>query len=180
MTSSALDRTVADQPDFHIVTRSGVRLRLRSIDASDGTELNKLLGSLRSEDLRFRFLVSQNEPNAADIGRLLMVDHRRTEHVLAIDEQTSQPVASLMIAADPEMRTAEVAIAVASGARNRGIGWALLRHAADLARARGIKTLRSIESRANLDALVVERTLGFRCSTVEGDPALVMVEADLA
>lgn len=180
MTSSALDRTVAERPDFHLITRSGVRLRLRQVRADDGAGLKKLLGSLTPEDLRFRFLVSQNEPDAAQIGRLLTVDHRRTEHVLAIDELTCQPVASLMIVADPQMQTAEVAIAIASGARSRGIGWALLRHAADLARARGIKKLRSIESRANHDALEVEHTLGFRSSTVEDDPALVMVEADLA
>ena len=180
MNATALDLTLAEPPRGCVVTRDGVRLRLHPAEPEDGAALGELLASLPPEDVRFRFLSSQKEPGLEQIGKLTTVDHRRTEHVLAIDEVTHQPVASLVIAADPAMEAAEVAIAVAPGARGRGIGWALLKHARDLARARGIKTLRSIEDRANHDALEFERALGFRARPVEGEPSLVMVEADLA
>jgi len=177
---SELDRTVAGQAEAHVVTRSGVRLVLRPVSPDDGDNLRKLLACMTPSDLRFRFLASQKEPDEAALAQLLAVDHRRTEHLLAFDVRTGEPVASLMIAADAEMETAEVAIAVASGARNRGIGWALLRHAATLAKARGIKRLQAIESRENHDALEVERALGFETRAIDGDPTVVLLEADLA
>jgi GNAT superfamily N-acetyltransferase len=180
MTATALDLTLAERPGVRLVTRDGVRLRLHPAEPLDGAALGDLLGSLRSEDVRFRFLASQKEPDSGRIGQMVTFDHRHTEHVLAIDEATSQPVASLVLAADPQMQTAEVAITVAPGARGRGIGWALLKHAVDLARGRGLKKLSSIECRANHDALDVERSLGFVCKPVDGEPDLVMVEADLA
>jgi GNAT superfamily N-acetyltransferase len=180
MNSTALDSTLAERPGFRLVTRDGVRLRLHPAEPVDGTALGDLLASLTPEDVRFRFLLSREEPDAEQVGDLVTVDHRRTEHLLAIDEVTHRPVASLMIAADPQMETAEVAVAVAPGARGRGIGWALLNHAADLARERGIKKLRSVESRANHDALEIEEALGFRAHPVAGDPSLVMLETDLA
>lgn len=179
MNTTALDRTVAEPPNYHLMTRTGVRLMLRAVEPGNAAALNTLLGALTQEDMRFRFLVSQNAPDTALVGRLATVDHRRTEHVVAFDERSRQPVASLMIAADLDMQSAEVAIAVASGARGRGIGWTLLNHAADLARMRGIKTLRSVENRANHDALEVEQQLGFVAKSIEGEPGLVMVEAHL-
>lgn len=177
--SPALACAVAEPPNVRLVTSAGVHLRLQPVGTYESAALHRLLGSLSHEDLRFRFLVS-HRPDPAQISELVRVDHRRTEHILAIDEWSRRPVASLLMAADPQMRTAEVAIVVASGACDRGIGWALLKHAADLARSRGIETLRSIESRANHDALEVERAPGFVAKPVEGDPALVMLEAALA
>lgn len=180
MNTTALDRTLAERPGVRLVTRDGIRLRLHPADPVDGAALGDLLASLGPEDIRFRFHVSRKEPDPEQVGELVSVDHRRTEHVLAIDEVTQRPVASLMLAADPQMHTAEVAIAVSAGARGRGIGWTLLRHAAELARERGFRKLRSVESRANYDALEVEEALGFHAQALPDDPSLVMVEADLA
>jgi acetyltransferase len=59
------------------------------------------------------------------------------------------------------------------------VGWSLLNHAVDLAKKRGVKRLRSIESRANREAIDVERTLGFTSSDYEGDATLALLEIDL-
>ena len=179
MSSTSLDRTLAEQGGPYLLTRGGARLRLRPATADDGPLLAGLFSRLRPEDLRFRFLDTRKLPAAQDFGAMLEVDHRRSEHVLAFDTGTGELVASLMVVADARMETAEVTIAVAEEWKGRGVGWSLLRHAADLAFIRGIKTLRSIESRANHDALEVERALGFHTREFEGDPSLVLVEADL-
>ena len=76
--------------------------------------------------------------------------------------------------------SAEVAIAVAGAWKDRGIGWTLLRHATDLALIRGVRKLRCIESLSNHDALEVERTLGFHARAIDGEPGLLLVEAELA
>lgn len=179
MISTALDATLAERPGVRLTTRGGMRLRLHPAEPADGVAVGDLLSALSAEELRFRFLVTRKAPDAAQLAELTGVDHRRTEHVLAIDEASGRPVASLMIAADAAMENAEVAVAVAHEARGKGIGWALLRHAADLARERGIRTLRSVESRANRDAIELEEALGFHCRMVEDEPGLVSLEAEL-
>ena len=64
--------------------------------------------------------------------------------------------------------------------RNRGLGWSLLQHVAHYAKARGLKRLHSVESRANRAAIELEREMGFQVRPFEGDSTLVIVEADLA
>ena len=118
--------------------------------------------------------------SAEEIVAILEVDHRHSEHILAFDTATGELIATLLLLADSGMESAEVTVSVAADWKGRGIGWTLLRHASDLAQSRGVKKLRSVESRANHDALEVERALGFHAQPVEGDPSLVQVEMDLA
>lgn len=180
MTTHLPDRTLAEPKSCYLTTRSGTSLRLRTVQPSDGPDLLKLFERVSPEERRFRFLDTRAAPSAGEMAALLEPDHRRKEHVLAFETSTGEPVASLMIAADESMAGAEVAIMVASDRKGRGIGHALLRHALDRARQRGIGRLRSIEDRANRGALEVERTLGFELHEIEGEPTLVLAEAELA
>jgi GNAT superfamily N-acetyltransferase len=179
MSTTSLDQTLRE-PGTYLITRSGTALRVRPVCLHDGPLLAEFFSRLTPEDLRFRFLDTRKVPRSTDIAAMLEVDHRRSEHLLAFDTCTGGLVATLMLVADPAMDTAEVAIAVASEWKGKGIGWALLRHASDLAFLRGIRTLRCIESRSNHDALEVEHALGFRARDVDGDSGLVLVEAQLA
>lgn len=180
MPSPPPDPTIADQSGIALSTRSGTRLRLRPATLDDGPLVADLFARLSPESLRFRFLDSRRQLTPADIAAMIGVDHRHSEHILAFDADTGKLVASMMLVADERMESAEVAIAVAEEARGRGIGWSLLKHAADLARERGIRWLRSVESSANHDALEVEHALGFRARVYDGEPGQVIVEADLA
>ena len=180
MTTQLPDRTLAEFEGCYLTTASGASLRLRSIEPSDGPALLALFARVAPEERRFRFLDTRTAPSGAELAALLEPDHRRKEHMLAFETSSGEPVASLMLAVDEGMARAEVAIMVASDRRGRGIGHALLRHAIDQARARGIGRLRSIEHRANQGALDVERTLGFELHEIEGEPTLVMAEAELA
>jgi GNAT superfamily N-acetyltransferase len=180
MTSTWLDRTLAYEPGNYLITRDHAQLRLRPVTPRDGPLLGRFFARLSPEDLRFRFLDSRQQPTPAEIAAMVEVDHRRGEHVLAFDTGTGDLVATLLLMADPDMETADVTICIAGNRKGQGIGWTLLRHACDLANARGIKKLRSIESRDNHDALEIERALSFHALPVAGEPNLVMVEADIA
>lgn len=180
MSSTSLDRTLAETDGRYLITGGGARLRLRPVTPDDGPLLAAFSSRLTHEDLRFRFLDTRKQPNAADIAALIEVDHRRAEHLLAFDTATGELVATLLIGADPGMDVADVTIAVASAWKGRGIGWTLLRHASHIAFVRGIRKLRSVESRDNHDALEVERALGFSARAIDGEPGLVLVEVDLA
>ena len=47
------------------------------------------------------------------------------------------------------------------------------------AKRRGVKTLQSIESRSNHQAIELEREMGFTARTLDDDPTLVVLEAKL-
>lgn len=179
MSSNSLDCTIAEPRSHYLLTQGGVRLRLRAVTLDDGRLLEDFFAALSPEDMRFRFLDTRRQPNSSDIAAMIQIDHRRGEHVLAFDAASGQLTASMMVLADARMEAAEVAIAVAGSWRGRGIGWTLLQYASDLAFIRGLKKLQSVESRDNHDALAIERALGFRAKELDGDPGLVLVEADL-
>lgn len=179
MTSRSLDPTLSEAGGVTLATRGGLALKLRPVTDDDAPAVATLFNGLSPDDMRFRFLSAQHHLSSTQLAGLIGVDHRHSEHLLAFDSATAQLVASLMIVADEHMDTAEVAIAVRPDYKGRGIGWTLLKHAAELARERGIRHLRSIESRANHQAIEVERALGFSTSDFDDDATLVLVEAQL-
>lgn len=176
---NAPDTTLSEATETRLRTRSGVDLLVRPVADTDIDIVDRFFDGLTADDMQFRFLSGQSHLSSAQLAAMMGVDHRHREHLLAFDAATSALVASVLIAADDPFVVAEVAISVAPAYKTRGVGWTLLNHAVDLARARGLKTLRSIESRANRGAMEVERTLGFKASDYDGDPTLALLELDL-
>jgi len=58
---------------------------------------------------------------------------------------------------------------------HHGIGWELLAHIARYADTKGLRSLESIESRDNHEAIELERDMGFVISDYPGDSTLVLV-----
>lgn len=162
-----------------LVTRSGLELIVRPAAAADEPALTALFESVTLEDLRFRFLSAVQHVGHYQVAAMLSVDHARSETYLAFERESGRLVATAMLAADPELATAEVAISVHRDYKERGIGWTLLEHVARVARAKGIAKLQSIESRDNHAAIELERDMGFAARAYPGDATLVLVEAKL-
>lgn len=179
MNTTSPDLTLAEPIGNYLITRDGAQLRLRPAADMDGKILADFFAKLSPEDVRYRFLDARKWPNEDQITAMLEVDHRRIEHLLAFDTGTGELIASLMMVADAQMETAELAIAVSSAWKGRGIGWTLLRHARELAFMRGVKTLRCIEDRSHCEAIEVEHALGFHQRDIEGEPTLVLLEAEV-
>ena len=84
-----------------------------------------------------------------------------------------------MLACDDAMEIGEVAIAIRSDYKGKGISWDLLAHIAAYAKAKGLTTIQSIESRDNHAAIDMERQMGFVASPYPDDPVLVLVQRHL-
>jgi len=179
MTGTAIEPTLATDPSATLTTRSGLVLEVRPVHADDTLLLTRFFEHVSPEDLRFRFLSAMLHPSAEQIAAMVQVDHWSSEHLLVFDVANDELVASAMMVADKGMHVAEVAISVAADSKGQGIGWTMLKHCADVARARQIGKLQSIESRANHAAIEVEQALGFKAKAYEGDPGLVLIEAEL-
>jgi acetyltransferase len=77
------------------------------------------------------------------------------------------------------MARAEVAIAVRSDFKHKGVGWTLLDHVAAYAAARGIGAIESIECRDNREAISLEKEMGFTATSCPGDATLVLLRKSL-
>lgn len=162
-----------------LATRSGFSFQVRTAVPEDEAALGAFFTHVAHEDLRFRFLTALNKVGHELLEMMTRVDHDRTENFLAIDPDGQTIIATAMIAADERRERAEVALSIRADYKKRGVSWTLLEHVARWARKRGFKSLESIESRENHQAIELEREMGFRAESYPGDATLILLRADL-
>lgn len=162
-----------------LTTRTGLKLKVRPASLEDQETLVDFFGRVTASDLRFRFLSSLKAVGSDMAHELVDVDHTRTENLLAFDSKDGSLAATAMVAADEEGDGAEVAVAVRSDMKGHGVGWAMLKHACDYAKARGIKRLHSVESCDNQSAISLEREMGFTARPCPDDMSLTILSKDL-
>jgi GNAT superfamily N-acetyltransferase len=158
-----------------LMTRTGFEFRVRQAEPEDDGTIKEFFGHVSRADLRFRFLSAVQTVSPAQVSMLAHPDHQFSESFLAFTADGSMMIATGMLACDTEFDRGEVAIAIRADHKRRGVGWELLAHIARVAEAKGLKTLESIESRDNHDAIELERDMGFIAREYPGDPTLVLV-----
>ncbi len=163
-----------------LTTRDGCVFHVRPASPADEPALAEFFEHVDKEDLRFRFLSAIHKVGHDQLRALVTVDHEHIENFLAFDPATGRIVATAMLAADESLTRAEVAVAIRADFKRRGISWTLLDHVAAFARAKGIATLESIESRDNHQAIELERERGWIASACPGDPASMMLRMTLS
>ena len=178
---SNIQTPLLKQWSAELTTRTGLRLYVRPVTTEDDDLVDSFFASVSHDDLRFRFLTPLARPSTSLLEALINVDHVRTEDFLVFTDVNGNKelIASAMLAADPSMERAEVAIAVRPEYKQRGVGWTLLDFVARDAKARGIKTLESVECRDNLAAIALEKEMGFTASPYPGDATLTLVRKSL-
>jgi GNAT superfamily N-acetyltransferase len=162
-----------------LTTRCHFTFSVRPVERDDEAALSDFFAHVDREDLRFRFLSGLNHVDHARIAAMTDIDHDRVENFLAFDPDDGSIIASAMLATDERGEKAEVAMAVRADYKNRGVSWTLLDYVARQAKARGIKTLESIESRDHHAAIELEREMGFTAVACPGDATLIFLRADL-
>jgi N-acetylglutamate synthase-like GNAT family acetyltransferase len=163
-----------------LTTRDGYVFHVRPASPADEPALGEFFEHVHKEDLRFRFLSAIHKVGHDQLRALVTVDHEHTENFLAFDPATNRIVATAMLAADESLTRAEVAIAIRTDFKRRGVSWTLLDHVAAFARAKGITMLESIESRDNHQAIDLERERGWVASACLGDPTSMMLRMTLS
>ena len=147
------------QWEAELTTRSGVALYVRPVRPDDESALAEMFAAVTLEDLRFRFLSGVSTVGHDRLVPMTQVDYRRTINFLAFAGE--QLVASAMLASDPDGERAELALAVRADFKGKGVSWTLVDHVMRYARAKGIGTVESVESRDNHAAIALEREAGF-------------------
>ncbi len=162
-----------------LTTRTGLRFYVRTAVFQDAETIREFFGHVTPADLRFRFLSAMTEIGADQIRMLTHPNHADAESLLAFTEDGSMMIATAMLTCDQALDRGEVAITIRDDHKRRGVGWTLLAHIARIAETKGLKTLESIESRDNHEAIELEHEMGFIASAYPGDPTLVLISRSL-
>jgi len=132
---------MAPQPHRLTVTlRDGARITLRPLAGNDRPRVAASFARLSEESRYRRFFTTKNELSEADLDRLLDVDHRDHEAIVAIDPETDQLVGvARYVRLTEDGEVAEVAVTVADDWQGRGLGRALLDRLTYRARQEGVR-----------------------------------------
>lgn len=175
-----MNTTKRTMPSTELTTRTGFRFSVRPAEPSDEAALAEFFEHVTADDLRFRFLTGLKTVGHDRLFDMTHVDHRQTENFLAFVDGEAEIIATAMLACDGAMEVGEVAIATRSDYKAKGVSWDMLAHVAQAAEAKGLRTLQSIETRDNHQAIEMEQQMGFVASTYPDDPTLVLVQRHFA
>jgi len=157
-------------------TRTGVELTITPARADDRDALERFFERVTPEDLYFRFLSGIRKVDDSRIDAMLRDDDDYSIDFLALDSDNGEILATAMLVADRDFDSAEFAMCTREDAKNKGISWVLLDHAANYAAAMGVRRIYSLQSASQTDALQLEREMGFTVRTNPGDPVHMLVE----
>ena len=150
-------------PRWNECLRDGTPVLVRPLTEADAPGEREFLESLSSESRRFRFLGQIGHPTEEMIRRLTHVESPRDIAFAAIagagDEQRIVGVSRYGGSADGS--ECEIAVTVRDDWQHRGVGTLLLAHLLQVAKARGIKRVWSIDSASNARMDELARYFGF-------------------
>ncbi len=128
----------------------GRPLRLRPLDPDDGDRLRRLGRRLSPQTVYRRFL-SPLPSCEWMLPRLLDVDHRDREAIVALQGDEIVGVARYVV--QPDAAAADIAVVVADDWQRHGVGMLLMRRLARLARRRGVRSFTGDIAGENVAAL---------------------------
>ena len=152
----------------------GKRIALRLLEPDDSNLIRRFYWRLSQDSVYRRFMGPVVPPADALIRRLVDVDHRKRDALIALDARGIAGVARY--AAFPGEDMYDVAVVVADDWQGKGLGRLLMRRLAHIARLRGISSFHATMFGDNHRALALVRSLSPR-ATFQFDAG--EVEADI-
>jgi acetyltransferase len=156
------------------------RIFVRPVRPEDEPLVRAFFEKVTPEDLRLRFFAPVKELSAAFIARLTQLDYGRANAFVAIDEATGEMIGGVRLHADANYETGEFAILLRSDLKGRGLGWKLMQHIIDYARAEGLKRIQGQILRENTVMIRMCKELGFVVQDDPDDPNLCVATFALA
>jgi acetyltransferase len=151
------------QYEMETVTKGGMEIFLRPIKPEDASLLVEFFHSLSPTSIYYRFFTRLRELPLSMLTRFTQIDYDRDIVLVAI-KQTSggeRILGVVRLMSDPDVTSAEFAIAVGDAWQKEGIGAALLEHSIHIAKERGIQFIWGVVLAENKGMLALARSHGF-------------------
>ncbi|HXF86970.1 MAG TPA: bifunctional acetate--CoA ligase family protein/GNAT family N-acetyltransferase [Xanthobacteraceae bacterium] len=156
----------------HIVLADNWRVFVRPVRPEDEALVRAFFEKVTPDDLRLRFFAPVKELSTAFVVRLTQLDYARANAFVAIDEATGEMIGGVRLHADANYETGEFAILLRSDLKGRGLGWKLMQHIIDYARAEGLRRIQGQILRENTVMIRMCKELGFVVADDPDDPNL--------
>jgi GNAT superfamily N-acetyltransferase len=161
--------------------RDGSRVLIRPIRGEDAALERRFIETLSPQSRRFRFLGGLKAPSAALLEQLTHPDvqHEAAFVALVADGAEKREIGVARFSARPDGLACECAVVVSDDWQQRGIATLLMRHLIDLARARGIECMYSVDAADNAAMRDLAAHLGFVRKPDPDDATQVLHALDL-
>ncbi|TPJ54749.1 bifunctional acetate--CoA ligase family protein/GNAT family N-acetyltransferase [Mesorhizobium sp. B2-6-4] len=147
--------------------------KVRPIKPADIALYPEFLARISPDDLRLRFLSPHKSFSDQMLKRLTQLDYDRNMAFVALETSTGAPAGISRLSCDPDHIVAEYALLVRTDLQSHGLGWELLRHLVNYAKADGIDRIEGIMLGENTRMLVMCREFGFSIRHHPSEPGLV-------
>ncbi|MEX0957165.1 MAG: bifunctional acetate--CoA ligase family protein/GNAT family N-acetyltransferase [Rhizobiaceae bacterium] len=143
------------------VELKGERYLVRPIKPADVSLYPDFMARVSPDDVRFRFLAPRRHFPDEMLLRMTQLDYEREIAFAALDQETGELAGISRLSSDPDKHTAEFGLLVRTDLQGRGLGWVLLRHLVDYAKADGLARIEGCILGDNVKMLEMCREFGF-------------------
>lgn len=152
-----------EYPRWTETLRDRTRVAIRPITRADADREREFIESLSPQTLRFRFLGQVRHPGSKLIEDLTDIDYQRDVAFAAVmpDDADEKILGISRYSTSRDGTSCECAVTVRDDWHHRGLGTVLMQHLIEVAKARGILFMVSIDSAGNLEMAELARFLGF-------------------
>lgn len=163
-------------PQWSEKLRDGTSVTIRPISRADLGREREFIESLAPQSRRFRFLGQIGQPSDQLLAQLTDVDYLHDVAFAAVvaDDAEGRFIGVGRYNTTPGGIASECAVAVLDEWHNRGLGTVLMKHLMQVARARGICFMYSLDSAENVAMADLANHLGFDRRVDRDDPSLVV------
>jgi acetyltransferase len=152
---------------------------IRPIRPDDEKLYEEMIQRMDQNDLRLRFFSPQKHMSRKFLARLTQIDYGREIAFVALTPSEHEMLGVARFFADPDYRNAEYAVMTRSDLKGLGLGWQLMRHLIDYAKAEGLERLYGSVLSENVTMLRMCQQLGFNTRHDPEDPSIFKVELPL-
>jgi GNAT superfamily N-acetyltransferase len=170
-----------EYPRWSETLRDHSHVVIRPITPQDRDAERAFIEGLSTEARRYRFLGQMKSPSEALIEQFTNIDYvHEVAFVAVIPEDGRERIVGVSrYSTDESGAKCECAVTVSDEWQNRGLGTLLMRHLIEVARARGVHHMISIDSAENVRMQDLARYLGFATRVDLDDSSQVTHELTL-
>ncbi|HEY0660312.1 MAG TPA: GNAT family N-acetyltransferase [Lysobacter sp.] len=173
--------TGPDYPRWSETLHDHSHVLIRPITKQDQVAERVFIEGLSAQSRRYRFLGAVRSPSEQLVEQLTDIDYVHEVAFAAVTPEDAHEriVGVSRYSTDAEGRNCECAVTVSDDWQKKGLGTLLMKHLIEVARARGIRTMTSLDSAENVQMQDLAEYLGFRTRVDPDDTSQVIHELNL-
>ncbi|MEQ1669581.1 MAG: bifunctional acetate--CoA ligase family protein/GNAT family N-acetyltransferase [Hyphomicrobium sp.] len=153
---------------------------IRPVRPEDERHYQAFFAKISSADVRMRFFTPRVDLSHRYLARLTQIDYAREMAFVAISRESSELLGVVRLVLEPDLWRGEYGILVRSDLKGKGLGWSLMQHLINYARAEGVREITGLVLGENTTMLDMVQKLGFALRTADDEPGAVEVVLNLS